>query len=191
MVKALSELSQEELWTLFPIILKPYNPEYPKWYEDMKTHIESILASDIIDRINHIGSTARPNIMSKPTIDILLELHETASIELIRSILEKDQWILMHSQDEPYLRYVFNKGYTQYGFAEKVYHLHVCHRSNWNTLYFRDYLLDYPEIAAEYSKLKERLVDTYRNNRDGYTEAKTDFCTKYTDIARKLYKDRW
>lgn len=39
MPKELSEMSLEELWELFPIILKEYNPEYPKWYEIEKDKI--------------------------------------------------------------------------------------------------------------------------------------------------------
>ena len=40
LVKAdLTELSLEELWTLFPIILKKHNPNYKDWYEEEKQRI--------------------------------------------------------------------------------------------------------------------------------------------------------
>lgn len=32
MGKALSEMSLEELWELFPIILKEHSPSYKEWY---------------------------------------------------------------------------------------------------------------------------------------------------------------
>lgn len=37
MEKELSEMTLEELWSLFPIILKEHNTDYKKWYEIEKT----------------------------------------------------------------------------------------------------------------------------------------------------------
>lgn len=34
MKKTLSEMSLEELWQLFPIVLRPYDPEWPEWYAE-------------------------------------------------------------------------------------------------------------------------------------------------------------
>lgn len=50
-----------------------------------------------------------------------------------------------------------NKGYTENGFAEKVFHIHLRYIGNNNELYFRDYLNEYPKIAKEYEKLKLNL----------------------------------
>ncbi|MGM0548086.1 MAG: GrpB family protein, partial [Bacillota bacterium] len=55
MSKSLSEMSLEELWQLFPIILKEYNPE----------------------------------LVAKPTVDILLEISFEANIEIVESKLKK------------------------------------------------------------------------------------------------------
>lgn len=46
------------------------------------------------------------------------------------------------------------KGYTQTGFAQKVYHLHVRHKGDWPELYFRDYPVQNADVAAEYAALK-------------------------------------
>ena len=97
----------------------------------------------------------------------------------------------MSSQVAPYLNYSFNKGYTKYGFAEKVYHLHVRLRGDWKELYFRDYLIEFPEVAKEYSKLKLKIFKEFEHNRDGYTNAKTDFITHHTDNARIKYNKRY
>lgn len=42
MRKNLSELTLEELWELFPIILDGHNPEYKKWYLKEKENIEKV-----------------------------------------------------------------------------------------------------------------------------------------------------
>ena len=72
MKKQLSEMSLEELWELFPIILKDYNPEYKQWYETESQNILNSIDAKNIIRISHIGSTAVENLISKPTIDMLL-----------------------------------------------------------------------------------------------------------------------
>ena len=56
MGKKLSEMTQEELWQLFPIFLTGHRDEWKLWYEEEKELLCSLLPDDII--INHIGSTA-------------------------------------------------------------------------------------------------------------------------------------
>lgn len=85
----------------------------------------------------------------------------------------------------------FNKGYTEKGFAERVFHLHLRYAGNNNELYFRDYLIEHPDTAREYEKLKLKLWKKYEYNRDGYTNAKTEFVKQYTAKARALYENRY
>lgn len=40
MGKDLSEMTLEELWELFPIILKEHKPEYKEWYLNERENIE-------------------------------------------------------------------------------------------------------------------------------------------------------
>ena len=58
MKKRLEEMSLEELWRLFPVILKEYDPAYPVWYEEERSRILKIVGKENIFRISHIGSTA-------------------------------------------------------------------------------------------------------------------------------------
>lgn len=97
----------------------------------------------------------------------------------------------MSSQKNPYMQKSFCKGYTKEGFSEKVYHLHVRYYDNWNQLYFRDYLTEHKEVAKEYGKLKLGLIEKYEHDRDGYTNAKSDFILKYTQKAKEEYTDRY
>ena len=70
---------------------------------------------------------------------------------------------------------MFLKGYLSDGFAEKVYHIHVVYPGDHDELRFRDYLIAHPKDAAEYAALKRRLLRDFEHDRDGYTEAKTEF----------------
>ena len=83
-----SENEAERLGKLFPIILADHNPEYNEYYEQEKAFLQSVFG-DIIIRINHIGSTAVPNLLAKPTIDILLEIKdELMQLDKEKTILE-------------------------------------------------------------------------------------------------------
>ena len=88
-------------------------------------------------------------------------------------------------------RITLNKGYTEQGFAEKVFHLHIRIAGDNNELYFRDYLKEHKKIAKEYEILKLSLWEEFEHDRDGYTEAKTDFIKKYTNLAKSDYEGRY
>ncbi len=191
MAKELSEMTLEELWELFPIILKEYNMDYPSWYEVEKEKLVKNFADGVIVRISHIGSTAVPGLLSKPIIDILMEVSKQCDIKHVSDGLKASGWILMNSVDMPNFKQSYNKGYTKYGFEEKVFHLHLRYIDDWNELYFRDYLIEHPEIAREYAVLKEMLRNKYEHNRDAYTDAKEEFVKTYTQLARDQYGDRY
>lgn len=191
MGKELSEMTLEELWRLFPIILKEHNTDYKDWYEIEKQELLNYIDRKIIMRINHIGSTSVEGLIAKPTVDILLEINNESNIEQLTDTLLYNGWLLMSSQKNPCLNMVFNKGYTKEGFSKKVYHLHVRSYDNWNELYFRDYLMEHKEVAEEYGKLKLELIKKYEHDRNGYTDAKTDFILKYTERAKEEYGDKY
>ena len=188
MKKLLSEMTLEELWALFPIILREHNSDYSKWYELEKDNIIGCVGLKNIKRINHIGSSSVKGLISKPTVDILMEIGRDSKMEQLKVVLMNDGWILMNEGDKGL---VFNKGYTPDGFSEKVYHLHVRYLGDWDELYFRDYLLVHRDVAEAYGEFKLSLLPKYRHNRDGYTEAKTDFIMRYTEKAREEFRDRY
>ncbi|MDR0325173.1 MAG: GrpB family protein [Oscillospiraceae bacterium] len=162
---------------LYPIILSDYNPAWPEWFKEEKAILERLVGAEHITRISHYGSTAVPGLLAKPTVDILLEIKEDTDIEKLIAALSTPEYICLNPpsipSQPPHL--MFLKGYTPTGFAEKVYHIHVRYPGDWEELRFRDCLIANPHIAAEYAALKLRLLCDYENDRDGYTNAKTEF----------------
>ena len=55
------------------IVVKEYNKNYPFMYEKEKELIIPILKDNLVN-IYHIGSTAVPNLKSKPIIDIMISV---------------------------------------------------------------------------------------------------------------------
>lgn len=189
-MKELKDMSLEELWQLFPIILRAHNPEYTAWYGAEKANLLHILHDYNVSRINHIGSTSVNGLIAKPIVDILLEFPENYDTKAIANLLQQNGWILIH-QDDAQKTIDFNKGYTTSGFAEKVYHLHVKPSGDWDELYFRDYLQDTPNVARQYEMLKQNLLKQFEHNRDAYTDAKSEFIIEQTKKARLKYGKRY
>ncbi|MDY0345867.1 MAG: GrpB family protein [Bacilli bacterium] len=187
MTKRLSEMSLEELWELFPIFLTEHNEEWVKDYEQEANHLRNELVGRKV-HINHIGSTAVKSIWAKPIIDILVEVPQNTNLHLCKKIIIKLGYRCMH---ETKTRISFNKGYTKSGFADKVFHLHLRHENDNDELYFRDYLNEDEDIAKEYETFKLDLWKKFEHDRDGYTNAKTDFISKCSLKAKQKYKNRY
>ena len=172
-------MTLQELWELFPIVLTEHNDCWDRYYTEQATELAKILPNDAI--VNHIGSTAVKGIWAKPIVDILVEVG--GSLTDVAVVLQKSGWIKMSESEN---RVSFNKGYTENGFAEKVYHLHLRHFGDNDEIYFRDYLNSHAEIAKEYESLKLDLWKKFEHDRDAYTDAKSEFVAKYTALAKEI-----
>lgn len=189
-MRPLSELSLEELWELFPIILREYNPDYDQWFEEQSTELAEVWGTEAV-RVSHIGSTAVQGLVAKPTVDILLEVADEVAPGDVVSRLETLGWLQMSGTLEEPLNLSFNKGYTPQGFAEKVWHLHVRRAGDPDELYFRDYLRDHASARDEYAALKRALRECCERDRDGYTDAKGPLVARMTAAARQEYDPRY
>ena len=188
MGKELSEMTLEELWELFPIFLVAHNDRWKDNYNEIEKMLTGLLADQPVVRISHIGSTAIQGIWAKNIVDVMIEIPQSADMNHIAQILEQNGFIIMSSEAN---RISLNKGYTKNGFADKVYHIHLRYAGDNDELYFRDYLNEHPALAKEYETLKLRLWKQYEHDRDAYTDAKTDFISKWTAVARKDYGNRY
>ena len=186
MRKKLSEMSLEELWQLFPIFLTEHQKYWKEWFYEEEILLQNVLMNSV--RISHIGSTAVSSIWAKPIIDILVEVPKESNLLDYKDLIINSGYICMLQCDKGLS---FNKGYTENGFAERVFHLHLRYVGDNNELYFRDYLIEQPNVAKEYEKLKLKLWKQYEYNRDAYTNAKTELVNKYTKEARMLYGNRY
>lgn len=178
MGKSLSDMTLEELWQLFPIFLTPHQDVWKDWYQEEAAILKTMLPATA--RIHHIGSTAIPGIWAKPIIDILVEVEE-GELERVRETMTRHGYRCMSQSTR---RVSLNKGYTEDGFAQKVFHIHVRCHGDHDELYFRDYLTQHPQVAREYETLKLGLWKRFEHHREGYTQAKTDFVQRYTQKAK-------
>jgi len=168
--------------TKSPVIIVPYNPRWPEFYEVEKELILSVLV-DKVEAIEHAGSTAVPGLGAKPIIDIITGVGDLdISKECIGALAGIGyEYLPVTNPPIPERRY-FRKR------EPHLFHLHMCvyRGSFWNELVlFRDYLRANPETAGEYYQLKKRLADKYGSDRLGYTEAKAEFIEGVISKTRK------
>ncbi len=188
MGKELSEMSLEELWELFPIILVAPNDKWHVFYDEMESFLKTILSECPIERISHIGSTAITGIWAKNIVDVLIEASEGSDIWGTAKVIEKNGFLRMSAEMG---RVSFNRGYTKDGFTDKVFHVHLRYVGDNDELYFRDYLNEHTQIAKEYEAMKLELWNLFEHDRDAYTDAKTGFVRKWTSEAKKLYAGKY
>ena len=125
--------------------------------------------------IEHVGSTAVPELAAKPIIDIMLGVHSLADIEArIETMGMLDyEYMPQHENVMPERRY-FAKPVVR----PRYFHVHavVLDGAFWNEhLIFRDALRANPKLAQSYASLKLQLAAEFGEDREGYTNAKGSF----------------
>jgi GrpB-like predicted nucleotidyltransferase (UPF0157 family) len=175
------------------VAMAPYDPTWPQSFADEKDHLFACLPGELIGRIEHIGSTAVPGLAAKPVVDMLVEVSDLEETRVrIAPVLEAQGydyfWRPTHGDDGPPFYAWFIKRDPQTGI--RTHHIHMVEAGfagHWDRLFFRDYLIDHPDVAREYEDLKARLADAFPRDRVAYTEAKTEFIVKVTDQAKRHY----
>lgn len=177
-----------------PIRFTPYNACWPDMFQKEREFLLSHAPDHLINRVEHFGSTAIPNMPAKPVIDILVEVPDLEETKTgIVPILENEGyeyfWRPTWGDDTPPFYAWFIK---RNGTGHRTHHIHMVEPDfpHWNRLFFRDYLIDHPDVAQEYATLKRELYRRHQNDRIAYTEGKTEFVTRITDKAREYYQSR-
>jgi GrpB-like predicted nucleotidyltransferase (UPF0157 family) len=173
------------------VAVVPYDPKWPILFLREKEHLLSCLPSDLIGRIEHFGSTAVPGLAAKPIIDMLVEVNDLEETRRqIVPILESQGyeyfWRPTWAGNIPPFYAWFIKRDSR---GNRTHHIHMIesHFEHWDRLFFRDYLIEHPDLAEEYSHLKNRLAATYLHDRVAYTEGKTEFIVRVTEEAKRFY----
>lgn len=162
------------------IELVPYDTQWP---EMAKTEIKILCAalplSTILD-IQHVGSTAIPGTLAKPIIDIQIAVESLPAIKQIAIETLKALGYQYWAENPDPERMFFVKGMPPFG-ERRTHHVHIVEPTSkhWQgKIRFRDYLIAHPEVTREYEELKKKLAAQYTQDREKYTEAKSDFVNR-------------
>ena len=167
-----------------PIIIVDYDPNWPSIYATERDRILRVTDRSIV-AIEHTGSTAVVGLGAKPIIDIIAAV---PTLAIGRTTIAPLTEQLAYSYVPEYEATFPNRLYFQkHPLEGNQFHLHMVevNSSFWiDHLLFRDYLRSHPDAARDYDQLKRKLADRYGRNRDGYTDAKTDFVLSILKKAR-------
>jgi GrpB-like predicted nucleotidyltransferase (UPF0157 family) len=168
-----------------------HDPNWPGKFEDEKQHLLDSLPREMLGRIEHFGSTAIPDLAAKPIVDMLVEVRSLEETKTrIAPVLEAEGydyfWRPTSGDDVPPFYAWFIKRDAA---GVRTHHIHMVEKDfdHWERLLFRDYLIEHPDVAREYEALKVRLARDYPNDRTAYTEGKTDFVVRVTNLAKEYY----
>ena len=163
------------------ICLVPYDACWPERFESERQLLLDSISQYIRGSIEHIGSTAVPNLDAKPIIDIMIGVETLAASRPAIRLLERLRYCyfpyraeVMHWLCKPSPRL-------------RTHHVHLVPFESdlWiERLAFRDYLREHRDAAKEYADLKRDLASRYRFDRESYTDAKEPFVRRIVESAR-------
>lgn len=151
--------------------LVKYNPEWPRVFLQLRDRIWPHVC-DVAIGIEHVGSTSIPGMAAKPVIDLDIVI---VSRNDLPNILPRLRGLGYQHRGDLGIedREAFKAPENQ-----PAHHLYVCAQNSLalkNHLAVRDCLRTHPSEAAAYSTLKKQLEREFPNERERYTEGKTDF----------------
>jgi RimJ/RimL family protein N-acetyltransferase len=151
----------------------------PAWQEQAQKEINALKEccnfSWLVD-IVHIGSTAISGLAAKPILDIAIGVTDLDQAKALIPILLQQHYIFWEDNPDT-SKLFFVKGMPPFG-TQRSHHIHVMLISHHDWVIrplFRDYLNAHPEIKTAYEHLKQQLATQFQNDREAYTEAKTQF----------------
>ena len=158
------------------MLIHKYNPDWVQHFESIKVVIQKALLGLNI-KIEHVGSTAIPNLAAKPIIDIDIIYKNDDEFNEIKSRLVK--FFYFHNGNQGIeQREVFKRTNPQAKSSildTLTHHLYACPVDSEELkrhLLFRNYLIKNEFIRNEYQNIKCELAKEANQNKKVYAELK-------------------
>ncbi len=170
--------------TADPIVIVGYDESWPAAFDVAAAELRVVLEPWIVD-IEHIGSTAVPGLAAKPVIDIQVGVESLRATPQIVAAIEGlgYEYVADFERELPNRRYFRRSS----GTGVSTHHIHLVERSDhgwWDGhILFRDWLRAHVADRDRYAELKRSLAVDYRDDRAGYTDAKSAFITGIVERA--------
>jgi GrpB-like predicted nucleotidyltransferase (UPF0157 family) len=158
-----------------PVVVVPYDPRWPELFDEERARIERAIGPFTLE-IEHIGSTAVPGLAAKPVIDIMVGVR---SLEDSPVLVERLSGIGYRYLPELERVFPLRRYFRKPRGGRRTHQIHLVERTNaewWDRhVLFREHLRGHPEVTEEYARLKRELSGRFREDREAYTSAKTEF----------------
>lgn len=177
-----------------------YHPEWINSFQLIKNELETILG-ELNPRIEHIGSTAVPNLAAKPVIDVAVGIGNIEDLdktiepmlrggyiyyEVYNAVMPlRRLFVGLKDKNHPLtLKKIYMEGDViphEQLLSHRLCNVHIWEfgSSEWlRHIAFRDYLIEHPKIRTRYQAIKNALsatdwrdVNEYNNGKDRFIKA--------------------
>jgi GrpB-like predicted nucleotidyltransferase (UPF0157 family)/GNAT superfamily N-acetyltransferase len=157
-----------------PVQVEQYNAAWPGRFAAQRTQLEIILQPWLAAPVEHVGSTAVPGLAAKPIVDIAAPVRSLVEARQALPVLERAGWLFWPSDPNSSWRLWFLSPRPE----SRTHHLYLIQHADPHLselIAFRDRLRRDPLARDSYADLKQQLAQQYREDRDGYTAAKSSF----------------
>lgn len=148
----------------------PYNPDWPRLFGIEAAAIKEALGDNCLI-IHHIGSTAVPDLVAKPIIDIIPVVK---NIELVDQC--NDSMKALGYEPKGEFGIIFRRYFQKS--INVLANIHVYEEGNEEIkrhLKFRDWMRHNPTDRETYAHLKQQLAEQFPNDITAYCLGKEDF----------------
>ncbi len=154
---------------------RKYSHEYPKMFRLEKARIKRFFPYADIE---HIGSTAVPNLGGKGIIDIAISVPKNKASRT--SLVLQQAGYEFRSKGGDKERKFFQRSIKQNGRERRIHvHLTDSNSKSWKkAIALRDYLRKHAEAAIEYAKIKKEAAAHAKGSGKRYMKHKKEFLRK-------------
>lgn len=151
-----------------------HDPSWPIRFAEEAARVSAVMARWLAGPVEHVGSTSVPGLAAKPVVDMLAAVEWLKDAPAIVDALEAAGWVFWPDDPGRDFRLWFLRPRPE----ARTHHLQVLQRDDAHAvalLAFRDALRADECLRSAYAQLKCQLAEQYPNNRNAYTNAKSDF----------------
>jgi GrpB-like predicted nucleotidyltransferase (UPF0157 family) len=161
-----------------------YDPRWPDLFAQEAEKVRRVLGEEHVITIEHFRSTPVPGLAAKPIIDMLIGVPSLEDVQRAVPALAELGYAFWYDNSDTD-RLFFVKGLPPNG--SRSHHLHVIEPDSplWERLLFRDYLRAHAQQAQRDAALKRDLAVRFANDRERYTQSKTDYIQQVMEKARR------
>ena len=161
----------------------PYDPNWPVIFKKVKEYITNSLPDLLIE---HIGSTAVPELKSKHMVDLLV-IASNQDLQMVKKSLislwfhKRDIWV--DTDEKPYVG-----GSLVFDDRDYDINLHICRegsKSHIQTLWFRNTLLRDVDLCRKYEQLKHDAIENAGTDPKAYNDYKSSFILEVIESQNK------
>ena len=177
------------------IEIKPYNPQWPIEFEQIRGEIAKILGDQALC-IDHIGSTSVPGLAAKDIIDIQIGVNhfDQRLVDSLRSagyVFRQDVTTDHQPPGASGPASEWEKRLYKSPPGQRPVNVHVRIKGHANFRYallFRDFLRSHPLAAKGYAELKRSLAFYHPDDLEAYTVIKDPVCDVIMAAAEEWAK---